>query len=314
MLNIWKTRRFLAKKLNLPFLTDRHNSLHFPDSKLISLTPYEIQNPTDFEEHTHKLIFLHIPKAAGSSINIILEVAAKYLEKHYLHCNIRKYNPSIKIIDGWQGASPTAMSLEDDVINQADFISGHFIFGIDNIIKTNASYFTVIREPVEREISSLNYIYQNGQFNDNDNIEDYLFNVLDNPQTKMLAGSEYMQNGCNEDILNLAINNLEKKFLLYAPADKTNELLKSLLGIYKLPEISYYQSNITKKKIINNVDDELQGKLIKMHHYDLQLYEIVSQKWDAWMQKHISGTQESKEQLLIDRMYQDTKSYKLIKT
>ena len=279
MLSIWKTRKYLAKKLNLHFLTGRQNSLHFPDSKLVFLQGKTVRNIPDFNTNTDKLIFLHIPKAAGSSVNIFLEVAGKYLKKYYYHCNVRNYNPSIKIIENWQGASQTAFEIPLDIRNKINFLSGHFIFGVNQIFESNCKYFTVIREPIDRELSSINYIYQNGQFNKGENIEQYLLNVLDNPQVKMLAGSKYMHKTCNDEIFSLAVKNLEKHFLLYAPAEKTNELLQALIGIYDLPNFSYYQSNITKKKLLNKIDSNLEQKLLDYHTYDSKLYKLVKEHW-----------------------------------
>jgi hypothetical protein len=190
----YQLRRKLAKKFGLPFLTgrDKHLAFHGKDKK--SINGYKVLGGLP---NVNQLVFLHIPKTAGSSVNAILKVIAAKEKKKYLKISINDYVPGIKMVAGWLGAWSDAQRLEANIIENASIVTGHFPFGIHK--GASVKYFTLFRCPVAREISSFNYLYQTGGIEKGTVFETEVFTFIDNPQTRMLAGIEGMKKALCDD-------------------------------------------------------------------------------------------------------------------
>ncbi|MBS4052347.1 MAG: sulfotransferase family 2 domain-containing protein [Methylomonas sp.] len=313
-MNIWKLRNKIAKKLNLPFLAGRHNRLLFTGKNEILLPGSEVNQDIINKRNNNKLIFLHIPKTAGSTVNAALEAQSLYHNKIYLKAPIRDYKPPILINKGWLGASNTLSNIKPEILDSADIISGHFPFGVHSLTNKTCSYFTIIRDPIEREISSFNYLYQTGEIEKTEIFSSFASHLLDNPQVRMLAGASYMDGVCNEETYNQALENLSNHFILFGPTEKTDEILNALIGIHKWPSIIHYQFNVSKKRLVNNIDKSVYEALLEKNRYDKKLHEFATQHWKEWKNLNIKSNRAlsgNSKILVIDRDFFETKSFSI---
>lgn len=315
MISLWDLRNTLAKKLNISFLAGRHAGLHFTDTKLVLLQGYEITPELVKSGEKTNLIFLHIPKTAGSTVNVVLEAGSILANRIYLKVPVKDYKPAILMEDGWLGALSTANQLSENKLANADVISGHFPYGIHHNRRFSFSYFTIVRDPIEREISSFNYLYQTGGIERDVSFEKFSFSLMDNPQVRMLAGAPYMTGVCDDDVYAAALENLKTKFLLYGPAEKTDEILNTLIGLFQWPSIAHYSCNVTKMKIIKDIDDDLSTRLLERHAYDKMLHDYVRGHWAEWKSLNVLGDKElmsTDEVMLIHRDFGANKKVELI--
>ena len=92
------------------------------------------------------LIFLHIPKTAGTTLNRIIDW---------------QYSPfSIFTIDAHQvrATAERFKSLPERRRCRFRVVRGHLLYGIHEFLPQGATYITLLREPVARVLSSYNFI------------------------------------------------------------------------------------------------------------------------------------------------------------
>ncbi len=95
------------------------------------------------------LIFLHIPKTAGTTLNRIIEW---------------QYNPlSIFTMDPYRiRATPERLKqLPEARRRRLRMVRGHFYYGVHEYLPQGSTYITMLREPVARFLSSY-YSYSAG--------------------------------------------------------------------------------------------------------------------------------------------------------
>lgn len=89
------------------------------------------------------LIFLHIPKTAGSTVLRILE---------------REYGRDA-VLRAYEADDPDEVAAAlADARHPVRVLAGHFPFGIDDVLPTPASYMTFLRDPVDRVRSHYDFV------------------------------------------------------------------------------------------------------------------------------------------------------------
>jgi len=292
---LYDFRRKLAQKFNIPFLTGRDKHLVFQSKNKTFINGYITKNSL---KEIPQLIFLHIPKTAGSSVNNILKFMTKIENSQYLKIPIVGYTPAIKMVKGWLGAWQSAQNISQDTLNSAKIITGHFPFGIHS--NKNANYFTLIRSPIDREISSFNYLYQTAGLSKDDKLEKIAFSSIDNPQTRMIAGLTGMKKiQCDEETFQLALENLNKYFLIFGPTEETDEVLEALITELGWPSFEYFRANNTKIKLITSINNDLKEKLKDYHSFDVKLHEYASKKWKELKHSKYTLKRNSEQNIII---------------
>jgi hypothetical protein len=309
----WKLRNYLSEKLNITALAGRHSELQFSDDKLTILPGAQFSKQPP-QVGGNSGLFLHIPKSAGTTVIAILE--AQMLEKktQYDRSVIRGYHPPIAIIPGWQGAW-SDIDERSERFNQADLMSGHFPYGVHTLLNRDYHYFTVVREPVAREISTYNYLFQTGAIEKDEPFDSFANRMVDNPQVRMIAGHTYMDGPCTQETYDVAVQNLEKHFRVYGPSEETDDVINVLIGLYGWMSVAYCSFNITKKKLVKEISDELKAELAQKHEWDLKLHQHVKTHWAKFKAEYgITNRKLSAEDpvLSINKDFSKTKEYSVV--
>lgn len=88
-------------------------------------------------------VFIHIPKTSGSTVCAALR---------------RKFDKSEQI--SWYGREKFRSglpALAKEITSDTNFVAGHFAYGIDAFVSRTVEYFTILRHPVDRVISSYEF-------------------------------------------------------------------------------------------------------------------------------------------------------------
>ena len=227
------------------------------------------------------IIHLHIPKTGGTTLRDI--VNRQYSSENIL--TIPTIDKSKNIVG----------ALSSNKINQLEVIQGHLKYGIHNHFDRTAKYFAIMREPVDRVLSSYYYVIsQEGNPQNLSNtkktmsIYEYINSGINpfliNGQTQLIAG-----NTCSIDdpliksneLLDIAKENINKNFILTGTTEKFYEsilLLKRMLN-WKSPY--YSRANRTKNKPdYSKIEAEIRGFIEDHNQLDIDLYNYVNKSID----------------------------------
>lgn len=234
-----------------------------------------------------KLIFLHIPKSAGSTIKTIFK--RQYKRNSFF---IPANHPDLNI-------------LKEKLVseNNIQLCFGHMDFGMHEFSGEGYKYATMIRNPIERVISQYyyvkrqpnHYLHHQAFIENNFSLAQYIENglstELDNGQVRIIIGAGGFHKNfhtkydipfgkCESWMLEEAKLNIEKHFMfcgLQEYFDESLILMKKEFNWKK--HIGYVSQNITSQRkksfeFKNNTLDIIK----KYNSLDIQLYEWINNK------------------------------------
>ena len=256
------------------------------------------------------VIFLHIPKAAGSTLN-------KIVEKQY------DSNTVFKI----KGNCPQESINEFKKFTEAErkkirLVSGHTPFGLHEFLPQPSTYITMLRDPVERIISSYFFVLQTPCHylheevtSSNMSLKEYVCSgistEIDNGQVRLLAAANAKKKDvgfghCSVEMLELAKKNLKENFAVVGLVERFDEtllLLKKTLGWRNL---FYVKHNVTKNlHFQQEISKDTLNLIKKQNNLDIELYKYVREFFDLQVQRQTDSFQkELKLFKLLNNSYQ----------
>ncbi|PLY14739.1 MAG: hypothetical protein C0631_09445 [Sedimenticola sp.] len=220
-----------------------------------------------------KIIFLHIPKTAGTSLKKI----------------IRSQFDSDSIFHLYPPVTTEKHISLNEKINRIELIHGHLYFGIGQQLDIDADYFTFLREPVARVLSFWNHQnkFETGAlFNEVKNgltlqnlILSHRIPQTNNHMTRILIGNTlpHMLDGKNNAIfdrkyLDQALSNIENCFKFVGFMEHFETSVGQMLKVFnwkygsELPILNRLNSNQS------SVDEKTLDLIRKYNALDSQLY------------------------------------------
>ncbi len=175
-------------------------------------------------ESRRKLVFLHIPKTAGTSFRRILEHNYPGPKLVSLYCHF---------------------PFDDELTQRlrararvAEAFVGHIPFGVDQALGVSADYVTFLRHPIERAIS---YYRHNERHSDSPHYHQLKQGIslvallragqmpeMNNNMTRMLVGSRDNSILDDDAVLDRALRNLKERFVFVGVTERFDESLKVL--------------------------------------------------------------------------------------
>jgi Sulfotransferase family len=233
----------------------------------------------DHQQDNMHLIFLHIPKTAGTTLRRILD---GYYDR----------DRSFEIVgERLKETMEEFISLPAARRAEIMFLRGHMPFGLHEYLPQPNTYITMLRNPTARVISEYyyiltrpaHYLYEpiNGK---NLDIEKFVSTGLttetDNGQLRLLTGhiDDIKNGGCTRQLLDQAKSNLTKHFAVIGLSERFDEsllLIKKKLGWKRLP--LYLKRNVAAhrppeppKHVLNTIR--------KHNELDYELYQWASER------------------------------------
>lgn len=203
------------------------------------------------QNQSETAIFIHILKTAGTSLHHILQ---------------RQYRPD-EIFSTWENnlhpneAIPLLESLTEKEKRQIRLIRGHLPYGMHRYIPQPASYFTLLRDPIERAISFYYFMRRNrdhylyAQAAD-PNIDFSTFMrskasiYLDNGQLRFITGLLYTvpYGALTEDHLEQGKALLRERYKVVGLTEEFDRSLLLLKRAYHWRNIYYTKHNVTRQR------------------------------------------------------------------
>jgi hypothetical protein len=232
------------------------------------------------------VLFLHIPKAAGTTLDRIAErhypASQRYRLGAHAQAGIEAFN-----------------NLTSAERSRFRYLAGHFPFGVHEQVPGDWAYLTFLREPLDR-VASFYYFVRNdpGHYLTQAMmprhktslrafLEESRVPMLDNGQTRQLAGDwgEIPFGECDESLLEKAKSNLDR----IAVVGLSEFFIPSLLlaaDRFGWTRLGYHAQNQTRNRPPKEtLDDPTRETLQKLNTLDQELYAYAKQRFEQDCQK-----------------------------
>ena len=217
------------------------------------------------------VIFLHVPKTAGTTLNRLIEWEYPLFEMYSIDPVFFRWSASHL----WR--------LPPRRLKKTRMFKGHMLFGLHKILPQPATYITVLRDPIDRVISAfyfmrsyvLHPLYWKFR-REKWSIEDFVRRFpRENVQCKILAGADY-NSPCTEQIFQQAKENLFTHFGVVGLSERFEESLALMKLRFGWKLWRYSSFNVTrarpKKHDLSAATLEL---IIAKNSFDVALYECA---------------------------------------
>lgn len=235
------------------------------------------------------VIFLHIPKAAGSTLHSVLR--GYYPKESVCHIPVSIPNREAVYAD-----------LNRDQRARVRLIKGHLLFGIHRLVPDRFTYITVLRHPVDRVVSHYYYVRRTPRHrlfetlrSSDMSLEEYVTSKtaleLNNGQVRALYGPDHLEveyGECMPAMFEQAVHNLRTHFSVVGLTDRFDEsllLMRQLLGWNRWP--FYVARNVTENRpAVRRVPQHVIKKIEQDNELDLELYALARRSFDEQMERH----------------------------
>jgi hypothetical protein len=183
--------------------------------------------------------------------------------------------------------------LPPDNVRDLRLISGHFNFGFHEPLFSDFTYFTLLREPIDRIVSFYYYRKRSPQESDYREInekkislEQYVLSGMaketDNGMVRRIsgAGMKTTFGECTEEMLEQAKRNVENCFAVVGLQEMFPESLALLQRTFGWHEVPYKDSNITPDRPARDALPAETVQLIgKYNRLDQELYQWARERF-----------------------------------
>lgn len=223
------------------------------------------------------LIFLHIPKAAGTTLQEIIV-------RHYMRGKIFRFTGSQ---EQWKAFCDGPA--EDR--GRYDLIAGHVHFGIHELLPDPATYITMLRDPIDRVVSHYHFVLANpghylhpvlagGRYTLHDYAVTRVSHELDNDQVRWLCARDHFDVPVGEvsrEMVEEAKWNLANAISVFGLVERFSDSLRCLRAAFgwdevKLPE----KRNANRHRpTLDRIAPETIAAIREINRHDCELYDFA---------------------------------------
>jgi hypothetical protein len=238
------------------------------------------------KQDRESLIFLHIPKTAGTTLNRIIEwqyspFAIFTMDPHRIRATAERFK-----------------RLPEARRRRLQVVRGHLFYGIHEFLPQGATYITMLREPVARLLSSyyfvlrrpLNPLHRKLK-REGLGVEDCirLFPDRNNTQCRFIAGVKDAAIA-DERLLATAKENLTKSFSVVGICERFEESLILISKTFGWEVRLYENRKVSKTR--PQIDPSLVEMIKEHNRLDLELYEFGKSLLEANLARNESAVRE----------------------
>ena len=238
--------------------------------------------PAADKTEVEAIIFLHIPKSVGTTLNRLIEWEYPLFQMYSVDPFFFKWSRDRL----WR--------LPRQRLQKFRVFKGHMRFGLHKILPQPATYLTVMRAPIDRVISVF-YFMRNYKLHPNYlkfrrekwTVEDFIKepHTRDNIQCKMIAGVPYEQ-ACTAEALVLAKSHLVQHFSVVGLTKRFEESLALMKLRFGWELKSYSSFNITRARPKRReLPQATLERIAERNRFDVELYEFAVKMFEEAIAK-----------------------------
>jgi len=238
-----------------------------------------IANATICSVDREALIFLHIPKTAGTTLNRIIEW---------------QYNPlSIFTVDPYRIRATVARFKKFSEQRRRRFrvVRGHLLYGIHEFLPQGARYITMLRDPFARVLSTYAFILRRPLHPLHRKLKAGRLGVEDlirmtphrqNLQCRFISGIGIGPN-CDEEVLELAKQNLARAFRVVGLCEQFQESLCVMMAAFGWKVPFYTNRKVTKSR--PSIEPHVIDMIREYNRLDFDLYDFARRLFEENLQE-----------------------------
>lgn len=223
------------------------------------------------------VIFLHLPKTAGTTVNRLIEWEYPLSEIYSIDPVLFKWSAAhLRKLPPWR-------------LKKIRMLKGHMPFGLHKVLPHPATYFTVLRDPVDR-VTSAFYFSRSSRLNplywkfrrEKWTLEDFVrHSQRENIQCRLVAGAK-PEDPCTREMLERAKQNLRQYFSVVGISERLEESL-ALMKLRFGWRLKFYSSfNITRSRPKKRDLPETTLELIQQKNaFDMEFYAYGRELFEA---------------------------------
>lgn len=243
--------------------------------------------PGNSRYYPRPLIFLHVPKAAGSTMQEIVV-------RHYKGGKGYRFTGAPERLRAF-AEMPEAERASYDVM------TGHVPFGVHRHVPGPCTYMTMLRDPVDRIVSHYYFVlsrpdhYLHAMVRERamtlrDYVEQRASIELDNDQTRYFlepTGEDPRFTPITDDLLERAKRNLEEFFPVAGLAERFDDSLVLMRCVFGWRDVTYERRNVTENRPrLAEVPAETVRVVREINRYDVALYEFAVGLFERRVAEH----------------------------
>lgn len=231
------------------------------------------------------LIFLHIPKAAGSTLTLVLS---------------RQYPPEATFLTGGP-RRPGLEQLEALPMTERarfDCLAGHMRFGVHRLLPGPSRYITMVRDPVARVVSAYYYIrgfpehpVHERIVRDGLSLEQYACLGASDEQVRILSGDP--GGPATRVMLEQARRNIEEHFVAVGLTERFEEFMLLMRRLLGWRRVYFRPRNVTPVRPHHDTLPPSVIATIEEHNrLDRELYRFATQAFERALHEQGIGRME----------------------
>ena len=230
------------------------------------------------------IIFLHLPKTAGTTLNRLIEWEYRISEMYSVD----------PVLFEWSYAH--LRRLPEKRLRKTRIFKGHMLFGLHEVLPQPSTYITVLRNPVDRVLSAFYFMrtyklhpYYWKLRRKKWTLEEYVErSTRDNVQCKIIANANY-HSPCTQEILDRALDHLNRYFTVIGLSERFEESLALMKLRFGWQLKSYSAFNVTRSRPKRQDLPEASLKLIaERNRFDVILYNHAAKLFEEAVNKQAS--------------------------